>query len=154
MSAAHYFAVFDLVLTAGACRRLLWCTICFPPSSSFGTRTTGHGGFKVRGEGGERRHICQQYPVRDVSRVMCTCRVLSSKHESASRSFSTFGAAIQIRESNHMLFVHFAASLFLSCVCASYNSVVEYFTNITCINHRGGIHRRLTSRGQVVGCRC
>ena len=42
---AHYFAVFDLVLTAGASRRLFCCTMFFPPSSSFGTQTTGHGGF-------------------------------------------------------------------------------------------------------------
>ena len=32
--------VFDLVLTAGASERLLCCTMCFPPSSSFGTQTT------------------------------------------------------------------------------------------------------------------
>ena len=37
----------DLVLTAGACRRLFWCTMCIPPSSSFGTQTTGHAGFNA-----------------------------------------------------------------------------------------------------------
>ena len=38
------FVVKATVLTAGACRRLFWCTMCFPPSSSFGTQTTGHSG--------------------------------------------------------------------------------------------------------------
>ena len=44
-SSQEYWAQIYPMLTEGACRWLFWCTMCFPTSSSFGTQTTGHGGF-------------------------------------------------------------------------------------------------------------
>ena len=83
--------------------RLFWCTMCFPPSSSFGTQTTDHGGFERMIAAKDAKHCLTELTIKLLYRFLDAKYTQDLKHYVARMDDNCFTPIHAVRTSDYLL---------------------------------------------------